>query len=111
MRCIGFLETLRLLVFSLYAASFHVVLIEDALKFAVRWPIQVSWIGRNVACLDTFRLVFRINFAANHIARLQADCSDDTGADIRASPALFAAPEFKANGEIAVVHVGCICAA
>ena len=109
MRCIGFLETLRLLVFSLYAASFHIVFIKDALNYAVRWSIQVSRVVRNVACLDTFRLVLRINFATNHIARLQADCNDDTGANIRATPTFVAAPKLNADMEINVVHVVRIC--
>ena len=92
-----------------HAASLNVVLIEYAFHYAIRWTIQISRIGGDILGLYALRIVVRINFAANHVARFEADGSDDTGANIRATPALVAAPKFQADGKVAVVHVSRVC--
>ena len=105
----SFARTAQLRTFSFHAACLHIVFIKYALRYAIRWTVQISRISGYILGLDALRLVVRINFAANHVARFQADGSDDTGTNIRATPAPVAAPEFKADGEIAVVHVGRAC--
>ena len=66
-------------------------------------------ISGDVPGLDAFGFVVWVNFAANHLARFQADGSDYTSANIRALPALVATPKLKADGEIAAVHQGLVC--
>ena len=94
---------------SFHAACIHIVFIEYAFRDAVRRAVQITMISGDMPGLDAFGFVVRVNFAANHLARVQADGSDYTSANIRALPALVATQKLKADGEIAEVHEGIVC--
>lgn len=99
-RCTQELTAACLQALSFHAACLHIVLIEYVLRDAVRGAVQITMISGDILGLDAFRFVVRIHFAANHIARFQADARDDTSANIRAPPALVATQKLQADGEV-----------
>lgn len=56
--------------------------------------------------MDPLCPVIRIYLATNHLAWLHADCGDDTGAYICASPPLVVAKKLKANRKFGAIHMG-----